>query len=122
MLLSSRCYRRIVKSSCCPLDTKGDAVVLHTKPAILKAVKTAVRIPVVLKAVKTIVRIPAGLKAVKTAVRNPNVLNPQTTRLIPTLLPLSLVRHLVGQLAIPDLEQSSKNLILPRGLVSRSAS
>jgi hypothetical protein len=36
-----------------------------TQPAVLKAVKAAVRFPAVLKAVKTTVRILAVLKAVK---------------------------------------------------------
>jgi hypothetical protein len=63
----------------------------------------------------------AALKAVQDAEKNHPHKN-QVQRLIPIILPLSLVHRLVGIWTIPVLEQSSRNLILPRGFVSRSAS
>jgi hypothetical protein len=74
----------------------------------------------VLKAVKMLLS--CCPKSSQDAEKNHSVHKDQVQRLILIILPLSFVCRLVGELDHPDPRAKLKNLILPRGLVSRSVS
>jgi hypothetical protein len=111
---------------------RNNALLPSSQPAVHKAVKTAVRKGVVLPAIvlpclmsyaftkgdAVLKQRPKRTVAVHCSKDQQQMLLsfPRTTRLIPTILPLSLVRRLVEQLGHPGPQARLKELDPPKGL------